>query len=122
VLEPCGREMRQIVFLYRVIFGTELVQHHLHVRRIPDDHRVCDEIDAPRLVGLGFLLLTANHAFVGHEKKISECVQKFAFIELGIDPPAVVFTLQVAQDKERLDQAAIFLQSAGEDVLQGIGL
>jgi len=45
-----------------------------------------------------------------------------AFVELGIDTLAVVFILQVAQDKERLDQTAIFLQGAGEDVLPGIGL
>ena len=62
---------------------------------------VRDEIEAPRLVGLGFLLLPANDAFVGHEEKIPERVQGFAFVELGIDPPAVVFILQVAQDKER---------------------
>ena len=114
--------MCQIVFLHRAVFGTELVQHRLHVHRIPDDHRVRDEIEAPCLVGLSFLLLTANDTFVGHEEKISERVQGFALVELGIDPSAVVFILQVAQDKERLDQAAIFLQGAGEDVLPGMGL
>jgi hypothetical protein len=51
VFEPCRREMRQIVFLHRVVFGTELVQRRLHIHRIPDDHGVRDEIEAPRLVG-----------------------------------------------------------------------
>ena len=37
-------------------------------------------------------------------------MQGFTFIELGIDPAPIVFTLEIAQDKERLDQAAIFLQ------------
>jgi hypothetical protein len=72
--------MCQIVFTHRVIFGTELVQHRLHVHRIPDDHGVRDEIEAPRLVGLGFLFLPANDAFVGHEEKIPERVQGFAFV------------------------------------------
>ena len=51
-----------------------------------------------------------------------ERVQGFAFVELGIDAPAIVFTLEVAEDKPRFDQAAIFLQGTGEDVLPGIGL
>ena len=49
-------------------------------------------------------------------------MQGFPFVELGMDASAIVFTLEVAEDKERFDQAAIFLQSTGEDVLLGIGL
>ena len=75
-----------------------------------------------RLIGLGFILLAADHPFVSHKEKIAQRVQGFAFVELGIDPPPIVCALQIAQDKERFDQAAIFLQGPGEDVLAGIGL
>ena len=54
------------------------------VYRIPNDHGVRDESEAPRLVGLGFLLLPANDAFVGHEEKIPERVQGFGFCRLII--------------------------------------
>jgi hypothetical protein len=37
-----------------------------------------------------------------------------------MNAPAIVLTL--AEDKPRFDQAAIFLQGPGEDVLSGIGL
>jgi hypothetical protein len=49
-------------------------------------------------------------------------VQGFSFVELGIDASAIRFTLEVAQDKERLNKAPIFLQGPGEDVLSGVGL
>jgi hypothetical protein len=42
---------------------------------------------------LGFRLLPAHDAFVGHEEKIPERVQGFAFVELSINPPAVVLVL-----------------------------
>ena len=43
-------------------------------------------------------------------------------MELSIDPEVIVFTREIAQDKEHLDQTAIFLQGPREDILQGIRL
>ena len=122
VLEPRGGEMREIVLLHGEALTAEAVEYRLHVDGIPDHHRVGDEVETHRLVGLGFLLFAADHAFVRHEEKIAQRMQGFAFIELGIDPPPIVLTLQIAQDKERFHQAAIFLQGTGEDILPGIRL
>ena len=91
--------MREVVLLYRKALGMEAVEHSLHVHGIPDDHGVGDQVETHRLIGLGFLLFAADDAFVGHEEKIAQGVQGFAFIELGIDPPPIVLTLQIAQDK-----------------------
>jgi hypothetical protein len=71
---------------------------------------------------LGFLLFPANDAFVRHEEKIAQGMQGFPFVELGIDAASIVFTLEVTEDEKRFDQAAIFLQGAGKDVLSGIRL
>jgi hypothetical protein len=114
--------MRQILFRYRIPLRLELIEHGLHVPRIPDNHRISHQIEAHRLIGLGFLLFAANHTFIRHEEKIAQRVQGFPFVELGIDASAIVFTLVVAEDKKRFDQVAIFLQGAGEDVLSRIRL
>jgi hypothetical protein len=44
-------------------------------------------------------------------------VEGLAHVELGLDPPPVVLALQVAEDEDRLDQAAGFLQGACQPVL-----
>src|SRR5262245_36979673 len=122
VLEPCRGEMREIVLLHWEALTAEAVEYRLHVDSIPDHHRVGDEVKTHRLVSLGFLLFAADYALVRHEEKIAQRMQGFAFIELGIDPPPIVLTLQIAQDKERFHQTAIFLQGTGEDILPGIRL
>jgi hypothetical protein len=94
-------EMRHIFLLNGEARRAEVIEHGLHVHRIPDDDRIRDEIDTHRLVGLRFLLSAADEAFVRHKEKVAEGVQGFAFIELGIDPAPIVFTLQIAQDKEQ---------------------
>jgi hypothetical protein len=99
--------MRQIVLLYGVALGTELVQDRLHIHRIPDNDRVRDEIETHRLISLGFFLLAANHPFVSHEEKISERMEGFPFVELGIDPSTVIGVFQVAEDKERLNKPTV---------------
>jgi hypothetical protein len=122
MLKAGRREMGHIVLLNGAAVSTEGVEHGLHVYRILDDDRIGDQVETHRLVGLGFLLFATDDAFVGYKEKLAQSVQGFAFIELGIDLAPIVFTLEIAEDKERLDQAAIFLQGTGEDILPGIGL
>jgi hypothetical protein len=119
VLEPRWREMSQILFRHRMPLHLELVERGLHVHCILDDHCIGHQVGTHRLIGSGFRLFPANDAFVRQEEKIAQGMQGFPFGELGIDAAPIVFTLQVAEDKERFNQAAIFLQGAGEDVLSG---
>jgi hypothetical protein len=42
-------------------------------------------------------------AFISHEEKIAQGMQRLAFVELAIDAPAIVGTQKIAQDKERFD-------------------
>jgi hypothetical protein len=111
--------MGQILFHHRISLRLELVEHGLHVHGIPDDHRIGHQVETHRLIGLGLLLFAANDAFIRHEEKIAQGMQGFPFVEVGIDASAIVFTLEIAENKERFDQAAIFLQGTGEDVLSG---
>jgi len=122
MLEPRGREMRQIVLLHGQALRVELVQHRLHIHRVPDHYCIRHQIETQCLVRLGFLLFAADDPFIGDKKKITERVEGFPFVELGIDPSAVVGVFQVAQDEECLEESSIFLQGAGEDVLPGLGL
>ena len=83
MFEARWREMGQVLLLHGIALSAELVQHRLHVYRIPDDHGIGDHVETHRLIGLGFLLLATNHPFVRHEEKIAQGMQGFAFIELG---------------------------------------
>src|SRR2546427_3779172 len=108
--------MGQIVLLHGIPLGAELVQRGLHVDSVPDNDRIGHEVETHRLVGLGFLLFPADHPLVGRKEKIAQRMQGFAFIQLGIDASAIRGVFQVAQDKEGLNQPAIFLEGPREDV------
>ena len=57
--------MRQIVLLHGGALGAELVQHRLHIHRVPDDHCIRYQVEAQLLVRLGFLLFAADDPFMG---------------------------------------------------------
>ena len=71
MLEPRGRDMRQIALLHGVALGAELVQHRLHVDRVPDDYRIRHQVETQRRVRLGFPLFAADHAFIDDEEEIA---------------------------------------------------
>jgi hypothetical protein len=73
VLEPRWGEMGQILFRHRIPLRLKLVEHGLHVHGIPDGHRIRHQVEAHRLIGLGFLLFAADDAFIRHEEKIGFC-------------------------------------------------
>lgn len=101
---------------------AEVIEHGLPVHRMPDDDRMRDESETQRLGGLRFLLPAADDALVRHKEQVAEGVQGFALLELGIEPAPSVFTLQRAQENERLHQTAIVLPGTGQDMLPGRGL
>ena len=49
-------------------------------------------------------------------------MQGLPLVELGVNPATELFAFQIAEDEDRLDQAAIFLQGPGHSVLAGVGL
>ena len=66
MLQRRGRDMGQIVILPRVALGAKLVQYRLHIHRMPDDQGMRDQVEAERLVRLGFLLFAADNPFISH--------------------------------------------------------
>src|SRR5262249_50191957 len=80
VFEPRREEMREVGLRHRKALTAEAVEHRLHVDGIPDHYRVGNEVETHRLVGLGFFLFAADHAFVRYEEKIAQRMQGFSLI------------------------------------------
>src|SRR5256885_15088024 len=107
MLKACRREMRNVFVLHRIAFRTELLNRYRHIHRVPGDDSIGEQIETPGLVGLFFLLLATNRALVGKEEELTQRMEGFAFVELGVDAPSVGLILQIAQDKDGLNQSAI---------------
>ena len=54
---------------------------------------------------------------VGEEQLPAEGVERFALLELGVDPAPVLLAVEVAEDGDGLDDPPIFLDGSGEVVL-----
>ena len=114
--------MSQIGVLNRMPVDAKPVDRCRHIDRVPRDHRVGQEVQAGRLVHLFFLLLPPDLAPVGKEQELSQGVQRFPLVELGVDPAPELLALQIPQDEDRLDQTAVFQQGTGQGVLTAVGL
>jgi len=116
------REVGQIVRVDREPLGAQLFDGGMHVHRIPDHDGIGQQVQAASLILLFFLVFAADFAFVGDHQEPAQGMQRLAFVELGMDTAAQGLVVQIAQDKQGLDQASVFLQSTGQRVLPGIGL
>jgi hypothetical protein len=114
--------MSQIGLLNRMPVDAKPVDRRRHVDCIPRDHRVGQEVQAGRLVHLLLLLLPPDLAPIGEEQELPQRVQRLPLVELGVDPASELPALQIPQDEDRLDQAAVFQQGAGQGVLAAVGL
>src|SRR5713226_49121 len=104
--------MHEITVCYRMPLRSQVRNGIRHVDRVPGHYGIGHQIETTGLVGLIFGLVSPNVALIGKEEKLSECMQGFPFVQLCVDASAIVRTLQIAQDEERLHEAAVFLQSA----------
>ena len=83
--------MGNIFVPHGIPFRPELLDRRRHVDRVPGDHGIGQQVQAPRLVRLLLLLLPPDRALVGEEQELPQGVQGLALVELGVDPPAVGF-------------------------------
>src|SRR5262249_58209754 len=59
---------------------------------------------------------------VGEEEELPQRVQRLPLVELAVDPAPELLALQISQDEDRLDQAAVLQQGARQGVLAAVGL
>lgn len=122
MLETCWGQVDDIFVPHRVAFRSQLVNRSRHIHRIPRDHGIGKQIQASSLIGLGLFLFATERATVGEEEKLPQGMERFTFVELGMDPSAVFLAFEIAQQEDRLDEPALFLQGTGQHVLPGIRL
>ena len=115
-------EPGDVLLVHRLALRPETFDHSGHVDRVPGHHRVGHQVQAPRLVPQFLLLLLPERALVGEEQELPQAVEGLALVELAEDPPPVILALEVTEDEDRLDQAAVLLQGSGQAVLAGIRL
>src|ERR1700724_2405207 len=97
--------------------GAEIFKCGGHVGGVPGDDGVGDQGEAARLVRLMLMLPTAHPALATEEEEAPQGVEALPPVELPADAPAVVLTLEVAQDEERLHQPPVLLERPGQCVL-----
>jgi hypothetical protein len=116
VLNPtfCSREPGDILLLHRPAFGSNLFDHGGHVDRVPCHHRVGRQVQAACLVPQLIFLLLPERALIGEEQELPQAVERLTLVNLTEDPPQVVLALELAEDEDRLDQAAVLLQGSGQ--------
>jgi hypothetical protein len=73
-------------------------------------------------MSLLLLLFPPDLAPVGEEQELAQRVQRLPLVELGVDAPPELLALQITQDEDRLDQAAILLQGTDQGVLAAVRL
>ncbi len=94
----------------------------VHVDSVPDNHRIGQQIQAPCLIGLPFLIVLTHHSFAGKEEELPEIMELLTFVELGMNtlPQGVIF--QVTQDKDGFDKPPVLLEQFGSLPLSRVGL
>ena len=100
----------------------DLVKGGLHIDGVPDNDGIGDEGQTGGLDQLLFEVMFTDVAFIGDEEKAAQGVERFPFVELALDAPAVVFITEIAQDKEGFDEATMVLEGAHDEVSAGKGL
>ena len=72
----------------------------------------------PTIFRLSVVVPPTDLPVVGVVGLASQRVDGFAFVELGVDPAAVFFVVEVPQDRDGLDDPAVLLDGLGESVLK----
>jgi hypothetical protein len=99
------------VFLLDWISRTaQGIQCGLHIHRMPDNHRIRQQIEARCLVALALLIFLCHHALTCKEEKFPQIMQFLAFVELGTNTLAQGVIVKVTQDEKRLDKPPILLK------------
>ncbi len=104
-------------FVYGGSLGFELIEYRGHIDRIPGKHGIGDHIETTGLIHLFVFLLPANLPSVCEEEEPPQGMERLAFVQLGVDSTPEFFTLQIAQNKDRLDQPPVLLKDTGQDVV-----
>ena len=87
-------------------FGPQLSQRGLHADCVPGHDHVGHQVQAEDLIRLLLSLAAPDLALVGEEEEAAQGVQRFSFVQLSMDPSAVVFALDPLEDEAGLDQPA----------------
>src|SRR6266567_19594 len=114
--------MHEITVCYDMPLRAQVCKRIRHVDGVPGHYGIGHEIEATGLIGLIFWLVSTDVALIGKDEKLPECMQGLPLVELCMDTPSVIRAFQIAQDEERLHEAAIFLQGTRERVLTRICL
>ena len=114
--------MYEITVCYCMSLRSQIRNSVHHIGCVPGDYCVGHQVETAGLIGLIFGLMPSNVALISEKEKLPEGMQGLPFVELGVYTPSVVWVFQIAQDEERLHEAAIFLQGTRERVLTRICL
>ena len=87
---------------------VEVVDGVRDVDGVPRDDGVGDEGEAFALEVLIVGLRPSNFALVREEDHPAEGVERFAFVDLGLDAAAVLFVVEVAQYRDGFDDASVW--------------
>jgi hypothetical protein len=102
--------MYKVFLLDRISLTAQSIQCGLHINRVPDNHRIRQQIQARRLVALSLLRFLRHHALPCKEEKFPQIMQFLAFVELGTNTLAQGVIVEVAKNEKRLDKPPILLK------------
>jgi hypothetical protein len=114
--------MGDVLLKHQIAFPFELFNRGGHIHRVPYDHCISEQMQTARLICLLLFLFAANRALIGKEEKLPQGMQRFTFIELGVDASPLLLILQIAQNEDGLYHPAILLQGHTQGIAARIGL
>src|SRR5215467_16162529 len=91
-------QMDKVFLLDRISRTAQGIQCGLHIHRVPNNHRIRQQIEARRLVALSLLIFLRHHALTCKEEKFPQIVQFLTFVELSTNTLAQGVIVEVAQD------------------------
>jgi len=107
-----GREPANVLGSREGAFSTEVLQHGVHVDRVPQDDDVDDEPEGAELVFLAFPVFLPNLPTLAVENCAGQRMAPLLAVELSEDSPAVVLIINVGKEIKRFGEPAKLPDSA----------
>ena len=83
--------MQQVLVLHLLPLLLKLLHNFFHIHSIPNDDRICDQVETAHLIAKLLVRLPANFPLVGVIEVRSQTMQSLPFIQLSIDSATVGF-------------------------------
>lgn len=86
-----GPQVHEVFIFHYLLLVLKLLQNFFHVHCVPNNDRICDQVEAAYLVAKLLIRLSPNFTLIGIEKVRPQAMQGFPLVQLSIDSATIGF-------------------------------